>query len=211
MQTKIRAIQRGTTTEIDAKAGQGGDLGMSQFLPPFAQLCAAGAVFAFDMTAGTSKIPVAAFPTTSPEWGIYNANAGGGKHLVLLRVAALQTSGTAGTGIVVGCATGKAAATLVSANYSATIVSCLDGTSKTPNAFLANNPTIVGGTPAWVYFDPSDSVASGPIGKGVVAKVDGLIIAPPGGELFIEIVAPLGGACLYACTAVIAEVQLDLA
>ena len=216
MQTKLRGIQIGTTTEVDLKATRDGDLKVAQYLPQYAMLCAAGKVFAFDMSAGVAKAPVVAMPTTSPEWGIYNANAGGGAHIVLLQVAAVSKSGTLGMGLSIVATSAKGAQTAVTANYTSAIVSCLDGSSSTPNAYITNNPTLVGGTPAWVVLDTKTMARGGVtteevtmVGAGVVADAKGLIIAPPGGLIGIEVVGLLGTTALFSVTIVVAEVQLD--
>lgn len=210
MQTKIKGIRSdGGTTEVDLKATRDGDLRVAQYLPPYAMLCAAGKVFAFDMSGGTAKAPVAAMPTTSPEWGIYNANTS--KSIVLLRVGVISESGTLGLGLAVVCASAIGPQTAVSANYTSSVVSCLDGTAKVPLAYLTNNPTLIGGTPAWVAFAAGVQTATIDVGSGRAFLVDGLVIAPPKGMIGIEVVGPVGTTALWDINVVIAEIDLDLA
>ncbi len=212
MQTKIRGTRTGgSNEEVDIKASRDGDLRVAQYLPPYAMLVAAGKVFAYDMTAGTGQAPVTAMPTTSPEWMLYNANAGGGAHLVLLQVGVASVSGTMGLGLAVVCTTGIGAQTAQTAKYSGSIVSCLDGTSKTPNAFLANNVSIVGTQPSWVVFAAKDQAAVVGVGTGAVARVDGLIIAPPKGAIYVELISPTGTSPVFDITLIFAQVQLDAA
>lgn len=210
MQTEINAIRTGTTTEVRLKASRDGDLRINQYLPPLAMLCADGKLFAFDMSQSTSKICVAAMPVKSPEWLIYNANPTGGKHIVLVHVGVISASGGMGLGLAVVAAVGIGEQTIASGNYENTVVSCLDGTAKTPNAFLVNDVAMINSTPAWSVFGATDQTAVDAIGTGVTARVDGKIIAPPKGVIGIEVVGKVGTS-LYDVTIVIAEIQLDTA
>lgn len=208
MPTQIKAIRKGTSsTEIDLKAGRDGDLSISQFLPPYASLVASGVVFAFDMSAGTAKVPVIAMPVASPEWGIYNAHST--KYLVLLKVAVFSESGTMGLGLSVVCAAAKGPQTAVTSNYTAAIVSCLDGSQDRPSAFITNNPTLLGGTPAWVPFDCRDQTELVSIGTGAIAEVDGLIMCPPKGMVCAEVVGLTGTNAQFDVIFVVAQLNID--
>ena len=210
MQTKIRATRTGGSGEpVDLKASRDGDLRVAQYLPKYAMLCAAGKVFGFDTTGGTAAIPVVAAPTTSPQWAIYNANPSGGAHLVLIAVAATLESGTAGLGCCIMVASAKGAQTAVTSNATSCVASCLDGTSKTPNAYITSNPTLVGGTPAWMTMEAYDQIGSDGVGEGIVAWCDGLFIAPPGGLLCAEVVAETGTTAKYDLSFIVAEVDID--
>lgn len=211
MQTKVRAIQRGTTSEVDLKGGAGGDLNVSQLLPPYAQLCAAGFVFAVDTSAGTALAPVTAMPTSTATWALYNANSGGGKSLVVIQVAVSQISGTAGLGAgLVGTIT-VGEQTAIAANYASTVVSCLDGTAKQPNAFLDDAITLVGTQSAWITLAADDRLAVVTVGGGFVADIDGKMIVPPHGIAGFDVLSPAGTTPLYDISIIFAEVQLDLA
>ncbi len=214
MPTVIRAIRTGgSNEEVALKASRDGDLRISQYLPPFAMLCAAGKVFAFDMTAGTAKQPDTAVPTDSPEWSIYNANPEGGPHLVLLHVGVSLASGSAGYGLAILAASGVGEQTAQVADYTSAIVSCLDGTAKKPNAFIANNISIIGTQPSWIALDAQDITdrgATSAIGQGCVARVDGLVSAPPESSIFIAVVGLAAAtAPLFDITLIVAEVLLD--
>ena len=212
MQTKIRAERTGGSGEaVDLKASRGGDLRVAQFLPKYAMLNAAGKLFGFDTSAGTAAIPVVDAPTTSPEWGIYNANSSGGPSLILIAVAAWLSEGTAGLGCCIMVASAKGAQTAVTANATSCITSCLDGTSKTPNAYIKDNPTLIGGAPSWQVMEAYDQIASNGVGEGIVAWCDGLFIAPPGGLLCAEVVAETGASAKYDLSFIVAEIQLDTA
>ncbi|KKN75141.1 hypothetical protein LCGC14_0383000 [marine sediment metagenome] len=210
MQTKIRAIRTGgSTEEVDVKASRDGDLRVAQFLPAYAMLCAAGKVFAIDTSGATAVQQSTAMPSTAPKWGIYNSAAGGGTHLVLLQIGCISESGTMGLGLAIIATTGIGAQTAVTANYSNVDVTCLDGTSKTPDLFLKDSPTIVGTQPAWIVFEAKDQTASISVGAGAVARIDGLIIAPPSGSIFVDVVSPAGSTSKYDVTFIVAQIQLD--
>lgn len=211
MQTKIRAIRSGGSGEpVDLKSSIGGDLRVAQYLPQYAMLCAAGKVFSADTTGGTAAIPVVVPPTTSPEWGLYNANSAGGPSLVLLTAWLILESGTAGLGCALLLCSAIGAQTVVSSNASGTIISCLDGTTKTAQAYVASNPTLLGGAPSWVTAESYDQLANNGVGEGIVARVDGLVIAPPKGLIGLEVVAETGSTAKYDIGFIFAEVQLDL-
>ncbi len=214
MPTQLRAIRTGgDNEEVQLKASREGDLRIAQYLPPFAMLCAAGKVFAFDMSAGTAQAPDTAVPTTSPEWSIYNASPEGGEHIVLLHVGVLLTVGTMGLGLSVLATAGIGDQTAQVANYASAVVSCLDGSARTPDAFIANNKAIIGTQPSWQVLKAKDTTATGvpdAFGIGVVAKADGLISAPPLSSIFVAIVGLAGATTpLFDTTIVIAQVRLD--
>lgn len=213
MQTLIRAQRTGggSGASVTLKASRGGDLRVAQFLPKYAMLSAAGKLYGFDTSPGTAAVPVVDAPTTSPEWAIYNANSSGGPSLVLIAVTAWMSEGIAGLGLCIMVASAKGQQTVVSANATSCVVSCLDGTSKVPNAYIASNPTLLGGAPSWQVMEASDQIGSDGVGEGIVAWCDGLFIAPPGGLLCAEVVAETGTGAKYDLSFIVAEVQLDTA
>lgn len=212
MQTELLAIRTGgSNEEVGLKADRHGDLRVVQYLPPYAMLCAQGKLFAFDSHAATERAPVTSFPEHQPEWCIYNGNVSGGPHVVLMHIAAVSESGTTGLGLCIAALTAIGEQTAFVENESGTVCTCLDGTAKKPNVYLGNNPTILGTQAAYVVLDARDTVAATMVGAGVVAKkVDGKLIAPPKGGIYIAIVGPLGGSAVkYDLHFVIAEIQLD--
>lgn len=193
-------------------ANEFGGLSVSTDIPRYARLAAAGRLYAFDMHAGTAKAPVVAAPTTSPEWGLYNASPT--DTLVVLEAAATLKSGTQGLGIALMGASALGPQTAVTADYTGAIKSCLDGSKRSPDAYLTNNPTLVGGTPAWHVLnnDQGNGIAQVNIGSGIVAReIDGKLIARPnGGMCAFEIVAPTGASALFTVSFVVAMLPLDL-
>ncbi|KKM63815.1 hypothetical protein LCGC14_1507720 [marine sediment metagenome] len=189
-----------------------GEVVASQLLPPYAKLVASGQVFILEALSSTGKAPVQAAPVASPEWGVYNANPDGGKSLVLIQAGVMLNSGTSALGIGIFVASAIGPQTVVTTDYStgaAAIKTCADGTPKKPAAFLINNPTLLGDTPAYTTLVGSfDTTTASTAGSSIVGWVDGLIVAPPKGILCLEVGAPAGSTALFAPFFVVAEVQL---
>ncbi len=204
-----KALQRGTTTEVGLVAGKNGDLNISLFLPKYAQLVAAGKVFAGSTAGGTAVVPIAAWPTTTASWSLYNANSSN-IYLVVLQAAVAMESGTAGLGAALIGTVAIGDQTAEVANYSGSTVSCLDGSAKTPNAFLANATTLVGTQSSWFVLEQVNMPAAVQVGAGVVCYVDGLMIVPPHGCAGFDVLAPLGTSAKWDFTIVFAEVEIDL-
>jgi len=206
---QIRNLTRLGNGRQEPSLGFYGEQLVSQLLPKYAHLSAYGKLFAFDMSAGTAKAPVVAMPTTSPEWGFYNASAK--LHLIPIMVAISLASGTAGLGLSIVMATAKGPQTAVSANYTGAIVSALDGSNDAPEAYITNNPTLIGGTPAWVpmALTPVNSIANDGVGEGLVAWPEGLFTAKPnGGMVAVEVVGEVGTTALYDIAVICAQLEL---
>lgn len=207
---EIRRVSRRSATD-QAGADEFGNLLMSKWLPDYAKLAAAGKLFAVDMHAGTAKAPVVAAPVASPEWGIYNASPN--ESLVVLEAACTIKSGTQGLGLALMGAAAKGPQTAVSADYTGAIKNCLDGSQRVADFYLTNNPTLIGGTPAWSVLaaDAGAGIAQVNIGSGLVAKVDGKLIARPnGGMVAFEVVGPTGTTALFTVSFIVAVLDLDL-
>uniref|UniRef100_A0A6M3J2G5 Uncharacterized protein n=1 Tax=viral metagenome TaxID=1070528 RepID=A0A6M3J2G5_9ZZZZ len=209
METKIRAIQVGTTNEIDLKATRDGELRVTQYLPAYANLVAAGKVFGFESSAGTAKGPVTAVPTTTATWSLYNASTTA--HIVILRVAFAAVSGTMGLGAAIVGTVAIGNQTAEVAKYTSSVVGCLDGTAKTPDAFFANATTLVGTQSPWIFLAARDMLAVVAVGAGLVADVDGLMVVPPKGCAGFDILAPAGTSALFDCSIIAAQLVLDTA
>lgn len=205
-----RGIRRLESHEVSRlSADEFGGLPTSMLLPPYARLAAQGKLFAIDMHAGTAKAPVVAAPTTSPEWGLYNASAN--ESMVVIQASCTLKSGTLGLGLALMGAVAKGAQTAVAADYSGTIKNCLDGSQKVPDVWLTNNPTLIGGTPAWHVLDATrgDEVANDSVGSGLVAKVDGMLIAKPGGHMVaFELVGETGTTALFTVSFIVAMLRM---
>ena len=210
LQGVVRRIQR-LTGDHQVGLDEFGAVSVSHVLPKYARLAAAGRLFAVDMHAGTAKAPVVAVPTTSPEWGLYNASQS--ETLVVLKAACTLKSGTAGLGLALVGAAALGPQTAVSSDYSGAIKTCLDGSTRKPEFYLTNNPTLSGGTPAWAVLETTkvNTVATDSVGDGLVADLDGAIIARPnGGMAAFEVVGEVGTTALFSVSFIVAMLDLDL-
>ena len=207
----VRRLTRlGGDTEHKLGLDEFGALLVTQQGLPYARLAAAGKLFAVDMHAGTGIAPVVAAPTTSPQWGLFNASPN--ESLVLVEAAITIKSGTAGLGLGMFVATALGPQTDVSADYTGTIKSCLDGSKKAADFYLTSNPTLIGGTPAWSVLKATElnTIASVDIGSGLVGRPDGMFIARPGrGMVAMEVVGPTGSTALFTVSFIVAMLQLD--
>lgn len=209
LETRVGAIYTAEGNYAPPTQGQYGDLHMTQFLPPYARLALEGALFAIDMSGGTAKAPVTAMPTTSPEWGLYNASSD--KHMIVLRAICNLASGTAGLGLSICGTVAIGQQTAVSADYTGTVKSCLNGSQGQPDVWLANNPTLIGGTPAWHAFEGTkvNTVGTNSVGDTLVAKIDGMLVAPPNGYMAaFEVVGETGTTALYDVQFIVAMLKL---
>jgi len=196
-----------SSTSVNIKASKEGSKWVSQYLPPYALLNKAGVVFGFDTSGGTAKTCVEAMPTASPEWGLYNASTD--KYLILLHVAAISESGTMGLGLAVVAAAAIGVQTVVAADYSGATKTCMNGSGNVPQAFVTNNPTLIGGTPSWVAFDLLNQTSAIAVGTGVKARTDGLVMCPPGGLVGLEVVGLTGTTALYDINGIFAMIEMD--
>ena len=208
---EIRRVGRRNGSDVKPGGDEFGNLLTSRFLPDYASLAKSGKLFAVDMHAGTAKAPVVAAPVASPEWGIYNASPN--ESVVVLEAACTIKSGTQGLGLALMGATALGPQTAVSSDYSGAIKTCLDGSQRKPDFYLTNNPTLIGGTPAWSVLaaDTGNGIAQVNIGSGLVAKVDGKLVARPnGGMVAFEVVGAIGTTALFTVSFVVAVLDLDL-
>lgn len=205
-----RVTYIGPNATSESTLDEFGSQQVSNLLPPYARLAAAGKIYVADMSGGTAKAPVTAMPTTSPEWGLYNASET--DTLIPLSVSVNLVSGTAGLGLSIAVATALGAQTAVSSNYSGAIISCTDGSNDSSEAYIDNNPTLIGGTPAWFAVEGTkvNTVATDSVGDTITANLDGKWIAKPNGRMVaFEVVGETGTTALFDIQIVFAMVQLD--
>lgn len=186
-----------------------GNVPTSNALPAYARLAAAGKLYSVNTHAGTAKAPVTAFPTTSPEWALYNHSDN--ETLVVLQAAISLISGTAGLGLSIAGAVAVGAQTAVTADYASSVKTALDGSAKVPDFYVTNNPTLIN-TPSWFPFEGTkvNSVATNSVADTLVANIDGALIAKPnGGMVAFEAVGETGSSALFSFSAIVAMLELD--
>lgn len=210
LEALVRRIQRLSGNQQPSLDEFGSTL-ISQMLPKYTRLAAAGKLFVADMSGGTAIAPVVAMPVASPSWGLYNASLTECQ-VPLLVIASLE-GGTAGLGLSVVMGTALGPQTLVTGSYAGTIISASDGSQRKPDAHLTSNPTLVGGTPAWQAMEGTkvNTLATDSVGDTIVAKPEGMFIARPGGGMVgIEFVGETGSTALFDIQILFAQIELDL-
>src|SRR3990167_2801708 len=211
LEAVVRSWQRLARGLHSPSLDEFGNFLVSQALPPYAKLAAAGKLYAVDTSAGTAKVPATAMPTTSPEWGLYNASSS--ETLVAILACAHLSSGTTGLGVSIVGAAAIGPQTAVTSDYASATKTCLDGSQKKGDFYIVNNPTLVGATPAWVPFDGTkmDNIAQVAVGVTLKAEVSGLLVAKPnGGMVAFEGVGAAGTSDLYDFMAIVAMLEMDL-
>lgn len=164
----------------------------------YAEISARGEVYAANAFAGTAKAPVVAPPTTSPEWALWNGHPT--KSMVILSASAVLISGTSGVGLaLLGAVTGAEQLEATMAEYASSVVGSLSGAQNDSKARIVNNPTIVGGTPAWDTLAAKDMLAQDAVGLGLVAdNLKGAFVVPPKFAFGFEVLGETGTTALYA-------------
>jgi hypothetical protein len=207
----VRRIERFSKgNEIQPTLDEFGSLQVSQLLPSLSRLALAGKLYQVDMSAGTAIAPVVAAPVASPQWGLYNASPN--QVLIPIKVSVNLESGTAGLGLSIMAATALGPQTVVSADYSGTIKTCLDGSQRTPEMFLTSNPTLIGGTPAWFAIEGTkvNTIATNSVGDTLTAWTEGAYVArPSGGMVAFEVVGETGTTALFDFQCLFAMIEAD--
>lgn len=201
----LAVVQGDQVVKLDKYGG----VHVSQTVPDRVALARANRIYGGNAFAGTAKAPVATLPTTSPEWAIYNGEPDGGKSFLMLAAGVTLISGTPDIYVAIVGAVTLARQTTVPSLYASAIVESLSGGSKATKGVLANNPTLTGGTPAWVLLKVAYGAAGAVVGFGVTdddLEKKGFLV-PPGGMFCLEVFASAGTTALYSPSFVWAEVD----
>ena len=184
-----------------------GNVVVSDAMPKYARLAAAGNIFAIDTSGGTSVVPDASVPTTTVAFLLYNYSST--KTMVLLRAATTSESGTLGLGLGLAIASTVGVQTLVTADYSGVIKTCTNGSDDKPEVYVDNEATIIN-TPAWNLFAARSQLAAVEVGAGAVADTQGMFVAPPGGYgIAFQGIGPLGSTAKFDYHWLVAMLELD--
>ena len=211
MAVVVKGTRSGGTLEEELRtdASAAGSLLVANGHAPYSVLAATRSVFSGNTFAGTAKAPVAAPPTTSPEWMLWNGEAAGGKSYVMLEASCVSISGTLGLGLAIMGGVGTIAETVNPTAYASSVIAGTAGSVGTSNARIVNNPTILS-TPAYHTLATRDQVSAVSVGSGLTADLAGKYIVPPGFGFAFEVVAPAGTNALFAVSFVWAQLQLTL-
>jgi len=191
----------------DFRLSQHGSLFTQNFEPEFMELARTNQLYACNNGSAVGLANVAAIPTTTASYGLYNNHAT--KSLVVIKVAATATTVTSPLdfALIVGLPqTPQAAAETKYANSLAGPLGASGDT--TPGGYLTDAVTLAA-TPIW------QTVAhyggnNGLLGAAAVAWLKGMYVVPPKYCLGIDIVGSAGTTPLYDVDCVWAEMALDL-
>jgi hypothetical protein len=174
----------------------------------YAELSIARKIYVANSFAGTAKAPVAAPPTTSPEWALWNGDAT--KTLIMLSCGIISISGTLGLGLsMLGAVTIQAQLDATMSAYASSVIKGASGQAGDANVRVVNNPTILG-TPAWDVLAARDQVSAVSVGSGLQVDLKGAFIVPPQFAFCLEVLAPPGTAALFAVGFRFASVNVEL-
>lgn len=208
LEALVRRLAR-ITGSTQPSLGEFGELLVSLLLPQYAKLNLAGKLFGFDTSGGTAQAPQTTVPTTTAEWTLYNNSQN--EVLIPLHVAVIMEAGTSGLGLSIIGAAAIGKQTAVTSNYASTIMSAMDGSQRSPAAYLDNASTLVGGTPAWVTLKSTDMQGvAGDAVEGLAADhLDGLIVARPGGAAAFDVIGETGTTALFYLQGIFAMIDAD--
>lgn len=165
--------------------------------------------------AGTSAVaggvaPVTDVPTTTAAWGLFNANAAGGRLLHIKRVGLFYASGTAGAdgAALVGGVTSTPLATPLTANSSNHKTSCTRGTGVV-NHYLGTAQTVA--LSAWGLLTPSTYVGAATVtGLAMVSDIASLgFVVPPQYAFALSALGDTGTTAKYGVVIYYDEIDGD--
>jgi len=182
---------------------------VSQGMPPLAELARAGALYGANNGSAVGLANVAAIPTTTASYGLYNNHAS--KHLVVIKIAVMATTITAPVdiGLIAGLpGAPQAAAETKYASSLALAINSNGISGTTPGGFLTDAVTLAA-TPLWQTI--AHSTSSAPLlGMAAIAWVNGMYIVPPKYCLGIDIVGSAGSTPLFDVDILWAELDMTL-
>lgn len=207
-----RVTKQGASAEVPLQQSILGNLRVAQFEAPGYEMSrAANRFYATTKNDTGARTPVTAMPTTTAGWILYNANAAGGRPLVIDFLSAFLTSGTAGIGIALLGAVSTAAIASASipsqaANHCAPQSFSRGGRSS--SAILGVAATVV---------DPNFCVlaaqagAAGGIGFGLTVDLAyRSIVVPPGFAFLFDVLSGVGATPKVGVTVGWHEPETDL-
>lgn len=195
-------------TPLDVGMSQLQSLFVDEVSPQWMELARAGVLYGANNGSAVGLDNVIAIPTTTATYGLYNSNAT--KHLVVLKIAVMTTTVTAGTtmSLIAGLpATAQASA---ETKYASSLALPINTRQADPGGYLTDAVTLAA-TPLWQTL-ASYQGESGLLGGAATAWVNGMYIVPPSFCLGIDILASDGGGNtqLFDVDILWAELDMDL-
>ncbi len=186
--------------------GQHRALMVQKQLPDLAELARAGVLYGANNGSAVGLANVAAIPTTTASYGLYNAHAT--KYLMVLKIATMATDVTAPLdfALIAGLSPTPQAAT--ETKYANSLALAISPGSPDPGGYLTNAVTLAG-TPLWMTLGHYGG-NNGLLGAAVVADVKGMFLVPPTYCLGIDIVGSAGSTPLFDVDVLWAEVTQNM-
>ncbi len=182
---------------------------IAEGMPPLAELARAGVLYGANNGSAVGLGNVAAIPTTTATYGLYNNHSS--KHLVVIKVAVIATSltPTADLALIAGLpGTPQASAETKYASSLALAINSNAASGTTPGGYLTDAVTLAD-TPLWQTIGTANNTGA-LLGHGVVAWVNGMYVVPPGYCLGLDMLASAGTTPLYDIDILWAELELKL-
>lgn len=210
-------VARGTTASF-AKYAEGldSDLRMSQhrslFIaelePKYMEFARMRRLYGANTGAGTAIAPVAALPTTTASWVLYNPTTNT-RVLVPLRAYCYSVSGTMALGMAMVLAGLTSVVASAPSAYTDSVSAAIMPNSTASNAIFGQNVTVV--APVWNVHAARSQVSAVEVGSGLIADLHGLYLIEPGYALCGDILSAVSADDLYGFGFVWGELDLDLA
>lgn len=197
--------------ERPLRQNERGSLVTSVYEPALTNLNLEGRIFSASSAAGTGIVSLAAMPTTTATFALWNGNAvGSHTYLALLKASVWQTTAIAGVAPAsfrLGLSPSPQAAA-VSA-YAGVVgpKSLSASTARTSAAIIGQNITLAA-APVWTQVAQLTAVA-GDIGKGAMADLNGLFVIPPYHALGACILQTVTSTPVYGYEFVWAEIEVN--
>ena len=212
-------IGRGTTAsfakfaediEADLRFSQHRSLFVTELEPKYMEFARMRRLYGANTGAGTATAPVAALPTTTASWALYNPTTNT-RVLVPLRAYCYSVSGTMALGIgmvLAGLTTPIATASIPTA-YTDSVNKAIMPNSTSTNAIFGSAVTVP--APVWNIHAAASQVSAIAVGRGLVADLHGLYVIEPGYALCGDILSAVSADDLYGFGFVWGELDLTLA
>ncbi len=182
---------------------------VSHGMPPLAELARAGALYGANNGSAVGLANVAAIPTTTATYGLYNNHSS--KYLVVIKIAVTATTVAPPKDIALIAGLPSAPQAAAETKYASSLALPINTNTSggtTPGGFLTDAVTLAA-TPLWQVIGVANLVGE-LLGAGIVAWVNGMYVVPPKYCLGIDIVGSAGTTPLFDIDLVWAELDMTL-
>jgi hypothetical protein len=210
-------VGRGTTAsfakfaedvEADLRLSQYRSLFVAELEPKYMEFARMRRLYGANTGAGTAIAPVAALPTTTAAWALYNPTTNT-RVLIPLRAYCYSVSGTMALGMAMVLAGLTSPVASAPSAYTDSVNKAIMPNSQASNAVFGQNVTVV--APVWNVHAARSQVSAIEVGSGLSADLHGLYVIEPGYALCGSILSAVSADDLYGFGFVWGELDLTLA